>query len=348
MEENKNEQAVQPQTKKPTLWIVLAVIVVLLIAGGGYRHLKNRDNAKTTDAGTTSGSKTSEKTNSATADTTPAKTWQDGGVAIAGKYADSEIVDLGNGQYRMYYSAEPEIPNFKAQVYSAVSTDGITWTEEGELKQNATFPDLVKLPDGRWRMYFQNNRVIKSAVSADGRSFTDESGVRIDKTETGYTLDSVGSQSTIQLSDGTYLMVYSGTEEGKKYHENVPNNKIANFFFATSADGLTWQKQGLAVNSQNSTLEGFVDGAELVNFDGSTSLTTGEEIRLYFWGYRGIYYVSTKTVLFRLNPCLNLLEMLTQRPCTHPIRPATLVSSRWETDGICHTASTQKVSTMPN
>ncbi|MBI2627438.1 hypothetical protein HYW72_00750, partial [Candidatus Nomurabacteria bacterium] len=92
--------------------------------------------------------------------------WQLGGIAIAGKYADAEIVELGSGNYRMYYSIEPEVPGNKLEVFSATSTDGINWKkEEGVRKEFATFPDVVKLPDGRFRMYFQNAGVIKSAIS---------------------------------------------------------------------------------------------------------------------------------------------------------------------------------------
>lgn len=76
-------------------------------------------------------------------------------------------------------------------------------------------------------------------------------------------------------------MVYAGTKYNKRYNSKVPNDKIARFFYTTSKDGLSWKKKGLAINSMNSRLEGWVDVAELVNFDGQT--------RLYFWGYKGVY-----------------------------------------------------------
>lgn len=52
----------------------------------------------------------------------------------------------------------------------------------------ATFPDVIKLADGRFRMYFQNAGVIKSAISTDGLTWQDEAGTRIDKTENGFNL----------------------------------------------------------------------------------------------------------------------------------------------------------------
>jgi len=214
------------------------------------------------------------------------KTWKVGGSVIGGAFADADVVTLGNGQHRMYYSVESETPDFHGQVYSAISSDGINWIQEaGERKSLMTFPDVVSLPDGRFRMYFQNrNHVIASAISSDGLNFTDEPGVRVDAVVSGYTVDEIGGQSTMILPDGTYLMVYGGLQYNKKWSDNVPNDKVANSFYATSKDGLSWTKRGLAVSSDNNTLRGWLDGAELVNFDG--------QIRLYFWSYFGIYYVE--------------------------------------------------------
>src|SRR3989338_3114461 len=72
--------------------------------------------------------------------------WQKGGLAITGKYADAEVVDLGNSSYRLYYSIEPEVPGNQLELYSATSTDGVQWQKEaGTRKTFATFADVVKL-----------------------------------------------------------------------------------------------------------------------------------------------------------------------------------------------------------
>ena len=113
--------------------------------------------------------------------TTESITWKNMGIAISGKYADSEIINTGSN-YRMYYSEEPEVAGFSGKVYSAVSNDGITWIPElGTRKEWATFVSIIKLDDGKYRMYFQNDGKIKSALSSDGLSWTDESGARIEK-----------------------------------------------------------------------------------------------------------------------------------------------------------------------
>jgi len=81
----------------------------------------------------------------------------------------------------MYYAIEPEVPGNKLEVYSATSSDGINWVPENGIRRTFTvFPDVIKLPDGTWRMYFQNAGVIKSATSSDGLLWKDESGIRID------------------------------------------------------------------------------------------------------------------------------------------------------------------------
>src|SRR3989304_2731876 len=149
------------------LWWSVLGLAVLGLGFLGWRILGNKQESQPV----------SEKTKSA-------PTWQEEGVAIAGKFADAEIVDLGGGKYRLYYSVEPEVSGNKLEMYSSTSTDGITWTkEEGIRKEFATFPDVVKLPDGRFRMYFQNAGVIKSATSPDGLNWMDDPGVRIDKPE---------------------------------------------------------------------------------------------------------------------------------------------------------------------
>ncbi|MDD5039577.1 MAG: hypothetical protein PHY34_00315 [Patescibacteria group bacterium] len=219
--------------------------------------------------------------------------WQEHGAAITGEYADAEITPLGDGRYRMYYSAEPETAGFQGQVYSSVSTDGIRWAqEEGVRKSWAIFPDIITLADGTYRIYFQNAGSIKSALSTDGMTWADEDGVRIDTSETGYALDTVGAQTTTRLADGTYVMVYRGTiNEKYQTTEEIPNSTTQLFFWATSADGLTFEKKGVAIDSRNETLYGLADGAEWATWDNA-------ELRLYFWSYAGVFHVVFSNGVF--------------------------------------------------
>src|SRR3989339_1285966 len=219
------------------------------------------------------------------------QSWQHDGIAIIGQYADAEVVDIGNGIYRMYYSIEPEVPGNRLEVFSAKSTDGTNWKkEEGIRKEFATFPDIAKLPDGRFRMYFQNAGVIKSATSHDGLIWIDDPGIRIDKIELGFKLEDVGAQGTIRLEDGTYIMAYRGTvNEPYRTAEKIPNKDTHIYFWATSKDGLAFEKKGLAIDSRNDVLLGAADGAEWVRWDHATGKI---ELRVYFWSYAGIYHVT--------------------------------------------------------
>ena len=181
----------------------------------------------------------------------------------------------------MYYAIEPEVPGNKLEVYSATSTDGITWTAEAGVRRTMTvFPDVVQLPDGTWRMYFQNAGVIKSAKSSDGLKWTDESGSRVDtKNNEGFTFTRVAGPSTFY--DGSkYIMAYSGALSGK--YKDAPNPEMAVLMWATSADGLKFEAQGMALDTRNDKYYGFADTPDLIRWDDGT-------IKMFFWGYFGIY-----------------------------------------------------------
>ncbi len=212
-------------------------------------------------------------------------TWQAGQIALPGKYADADIVSLGNGQYRMYYSAEPEVAGFKGQAYSAVSSDGKNWVPETGIRMEwATFPSVIKIADGKYRMYYQNQGVIKSAISSDGLRWEEEPGIRMDKENSlGLRLENVAAPTVLKVGSQD-IMVYRGTIN-EKYPAQVPNNNIQLLLWATSTDGLAFEKKGMALDSRTDEFKGLLDGPELVEWDNN-------EIRLYFWSYKGVYHVT--------------------------------------------------------
>ena len=207
--------------------------------------------------------------------------WLYGGQAIMGNYADSDFVDLGGGKYRMYYAIEPEVPGNQLEVYSAMSLNGITWTQENGVRRTFTvFPDVVKLPDRTWRMYFQNAGVIKSATSNDGLKWNDEIGTRIDTSNNlGLKFENVAGPTT--MADGNrYIMVYSGAIPGK--YKDAPNNRMGVLLWATSSDGLKFESQGMALDTRNDKFYGWADTPDIIRWDDGT-------IKIFFWGYFGIY-----------------------------------------------------------
>ena len=236
----------------PKTLSIIIIVLIIFSAGGYFLYMKYYKTQTATSPSLSRSPLSSEK-------------WHEGGVAIAGKYADADLVELGNGKWRMYYSVEPEVPGNKLELYSGTSTDGITWSqEEGVRKEFATFPSVIKLADGKYRLYFQNAGVIKSALSADGLSWTDEEGVRI-------------------------VMIK------ERYSQEVPNDSTQILYFAVSKDGLTWEKKNLAADSRNETFQGLIDGAELVKWD-------NDQIRLYFWSYKGVYHLVFENGIFSQEP----------------------------------------------
>lgn len=249
--------------------------------------------------------------------TNQSQKWLGESAAISGKYADADVLKVEDEKYRLYYSEEPENLDFSGKVYSSISSDGINWIQEaGVRKEMAIFPDVIKLPDNNYRMYFQNAGMIKSTISSDGLVWRDEQGVRVDGKETGFELESVGAPSTIILSDNTYLMVYRGTINQPYGTEKLPNQNTQLFFYATSSDGLNFTKKGIAVDSRNSTLNGLTDGSDLVNWDG--------EMKLYFWTYTGIYHVAYLNGQFSQEPIFdytnntNIKNKFSQNPPADP------------------------------
>lgn len=210
--------------------------------------------------------------------------WKEEKQVISGMYGDADVVKLDDGRYRMYYSVSPETPNNQLEMLSAISEDGINWTpEEGVRMKWAVFASVLKLADGRWRMYYQNNRQIKSAVSSDGLDWTEEAGVRIARGNEGsYDSYNVASPTVVQLKDGTYRMFYRGGVQGK-YDEYSKNDEITRILSATSADGIEWKKDDSVVVDSNATeYKGLLDGPEAVIWDDGT-------LKLYFMSYEGIY-----------------------------------------------------------
>lgn len=165
---------------------------------------------------------------------------ESGGVSMA------DVILLDNGNYRMYYDQ-------MSFIKYAESSDGVSWTIKGTVLQGSSDPSdreysvkgpsVLKLPDGRYRMYYQSGPQnqpmeepkyhVRSAISQDGVNFTIE-GVRIE-------ISSVDSSSPLKLaghgtyfiaSDGTYVGIFSGNFKD----EMGPSELV----MATSSDGLTF------------------------------------------------------------------------------------------------------------
>ena len=202
----------------------------------------------------------------------------------AGWVGTPETMVLSDGTYRMYYSNEkypfgdPQWGN----IVSAVSPDGLTWTKEPNIRVDyggpydslrVLSPDIMQLSDGTYRMYYagydyggdEHYRIL-SAVSADGLTWTKETGVRVDIGGTYDTLETA-SPEVIQLPDETYIMFYRGYDGG-----------TGRILSAVSTGGLAWTKEpGFRLEPNDLGIEGVASVAP------GEIITLGDnEYRMYF------------------------------------------------------------------
>jgi hypothetical protein len=216
--------------------------------------------------------------------------FSDAGRAITGA-VDADAVVLPDGRLRMYYAIGSGL---SGHVTSSISADGRRWTHERTKLPRCVAPDVVRLPDGRFRMYFTSaddpgfgpgqERSIKSAISDDGIDWTIEPGYRLTPdafpslVPGGRTQYRVTHSGVVQLPDGTWLMLaeYS-IEKGFDPRGVSSKDKTELIVWATSADGLTFEARGIAVDSRRkSTFDGFVGSPDPVIWsDGS--------VRAFFW-----------------------------------------------------------------
>lgn len=101
-------------------------------------------------------------------------------------------------------------------------------------KNGVTAPDVVRLADGRWRMYVEArdsdaaSAVIASATSVDGETWTADAGVRL-QASVGVGL---GTPACVADPDGGWRL-YCHEYASSYYH----------IVSAHSADGLTWHRE---------------------------------------------------------------------------------------------------------
>ncbi len=130
------------------------------------------------------------------------------------------VFKLSNGMYRMIYEgsrwAEDETGKryqTDRKLYSAISSDGKRWTKEngvrfwdyGDGKPGEIFtsvPDVVKLPDGKLRMYYTRGATSATALSNDeGMTWAKETNLELRKVAI--------DPDIVLLDDGTYKLFFT-------------------------------------------------------------------------------------------------------------------------------------------
>lgn len=172
---------------------------------------------------------------------------KESGVMIENGFCPA-IIQLDNGSYRMIYDLqEGQPPNAHLWFVSAISTDGLIWEKESGIRLESegapdygaiSVPEIIELPDGRYRMYYvgdmfnkgpeENQNTVRCAISSDnGWTWEREtiSGIPAQRMD----------PDVIVLSDGTYRMFYTVAPPGREEEGGI--------YSAISSDGLTWTKE---------------------------------------------------------------------------------------------------------
>lgn len=140
------------------------------------------------------------------------------------------------------------------RILLAQSTDGVNFTRLGKvLSDQANTPNMLILSSGRILVYYTAYDIDPGAASSDGAN---QDGIAVAVSDdkgsswryycvgmTGFSSGHppIGDPDVVQLADGTYRMfVTNGTSD----------NKI-NIFSATSTDGMSFVKEGTALNTSS-------------------------------------------------------------------------------------------------
>ena len=193
---------------------------------------------------------------------------------------DPSIVVLNDGTYRLYTKRQDSQNQSVHRVYSATSSDGLTWKDEGKRFETSgapcngwtSVPDAVMMSDGRVRLYFTCNKdsnETRSAISSDGLNFTLEDGVRLSKAV---------DADVMRLPDNTYRMFFATAPQRSQV---VPPTAI---YSAISKDGLVWTIESNVAKASDYNVTTTADPSGVLMKDG--------KLRVYF-GVEGSLGVSS-------------------------------------------------------
>ena len=132
-------------------------------------------------------------------------------------------------------------------------------TDTGIRLEDATVPYAHRLEDGRFRVYYGGPGGVLSAVSDDGLTFRKESGVRIPSGSPGSPEAIVSDPTVVALPDGRVRMYYKGATG-----PGGPGQSVHSIFSAISTDGLSFEKEGIRIDSQQTPDRGWASVPEAI------------------------------------------------------------------------------------
>ncbi|MCK5398278.1 MAG: hypothetical protein KAJ33_08520, partial [Thermoplasmata archaeon] len=177
------------------------------------------------------------------------------------------------GQYKMWYSGS-DGTNYR--VHYATSPDGETWTKEGVVMdlgapgelddEHVLCTSIMKLSNGTYQMWITGsdgtNFRIFAATSLDGIAWT-KNGVVVDLGAPGDMDDVHALYPTVCVISNQYSMWYRG------------NSGTEAILYASSPDGETWTKHGMAIpiGTSGDTDDNYItDPSVLLDNDGYAKL----------------------------------------------------------------------------
>ena len=201
------------------------------------------------------------------------------------------VFELPDGRYRMIYEGSKWVEyetgkryQTDRKLYSAVSSDGREWTKEtgarfwdsGDGKPGEIFtsvPDVIRLPDGRLRMYYTRGATSATALSNDeGLTWTKETNLELRK----ISID----PDIVLLDNGTYKLFFTTFED----EFGVGEQWVAG---ASSVDGINF----------------VLDEGKLIGPSAASGMNTDPDVITVGNGYRMYYgeFIETKKGEFKSN-----------------------------------------------
>jgi len=183
------------------------------------------------------------------------------------------VFQLDDGGYRILYEGSTRVGNSQTnrKLYSAVSADGLTWTKEAGVrfydegdKPGQVFtsvPDVMRLPDGRLRMYYTRGMTSATAVSSDeGVTWTKERNLDLGEIAV--------DPDILFMDDGTYKLFYTTFESEWAVGSQV-------MMSASSADGISFVADA-GKRLEPATANGLITDPDVVKVAGGYRMYYGE------------------------------------------------------------------------
>lgn len=173
---------------------------------------------------------------------------------FSGGYADAVTYKVGDTYHMLLNRFGSKFSPSEMGYFLLTSPDGgATWKEASKTLFSGIATGRVAKIGDVYRFYHPTqaptvdgggeSQKIVSAKSSDGKTFTDDPGVRVEPRE-GYSAEGV---TVFQLKDGSYRMYFNENLDSSK------ERKESEIWGASSADGLAWTRDEVATLVSDST-----------------------------------------------------------------------------------------------